>query len=138
MIRDAWWHCEFCGDHGPANEPYKVGDSEPCTRCGEGVSRVMTTKQAAKLESDIARGLAEPRRAYSTPEAPRHELVTPRERDDWHEDLGAMLWWAFPITEPPYCGTPLDDDFPEYVTHYTPIPEVASPQGPAPAPEGEG
>ena len=45
-----------------------------------------------------------------------------KERKSWHEDDGAVLWWKFPITEPPYAGTPLDDDFPDYVTHYTTIP----------------
>lgn len=39
--------------------------------------------------------------------------------DSWHEDDGAALWWRFPVAEPPYCGTPLDDDFPDYVTHWT-------------------
>lgn len=42
-----------------------------------------------------------------------------RERAEWHEDEGPVLWWRFPIVEPPYCGTPLDDDFPEYATHWT-------------------
>lgn len=42
-----------------------------------------------------------------------------RERDEWGEEDGPVLWWRFPVTEPPYCGTPLDDDFPEYVTHWT-------------------
>lgn len=32
--------------------------------------------------------------------------------DSWHEDIGAVLWWTFPVCEPPYCGTPLDDDWP--------------------------
>jgi hypothetical protein len=54
--------------------------------------------------------------------AQRRERATPvRARDDWHEDDGAVLWWQFPVTEPPYAGTPLDDDFPEYMTHWTPI-----------------
>ena len=35
------------------------------------------------------------------------------------EDLGDCLWWDFPVEEPPYCGTPLDDDFPKYKTHFT-------------------
>lgn len=39
--------------------------------------------------------------------------------DEWHEDEGAKLWWKFPITEPPYCGTPLDTDWPGYHTHWT-------------------
>lgn len=41
--------------------------------------------------------------------------------DKWHEELGDCLWWKFPITEPPYCGSPLDSDFPDYVTHFTRI-----------------
>lgn len=39
----------------------------------------------------------------------------------WHEDEGDVLWWNFPITEPPYCGTPLYDNFPSYKTHFTKI-----------------
>ena len=63
--RDAYWHCSFCGDHAPAEEPYKVGDHEICTECGEATSRVMTLKEAAKLESLIAQGLIQPRKAYT-------------------------------------------------------------------------
>jgi len=62
---DRWWHCDFCGDHDLAEEPYVNGDEEPCTECGEGVSRVMTLQAAARLESAIAQGLLRPRRAYS-------------------------------------------------------------------------
>lgn len=54
-------------------------------------------------------------------------------RETWHEETGSVLWWHFPIEEPPYCGTPLDNDWPEtsaagqgsiydgYYTHWTPI-----------------
>ncbi|WP_313578604.1 hypothetical protein [Lacrimispora sp.] len=38
---------------------------------------------------------------------------------EWGEEYGDCLWWSFPIEEPPYCGTPLDCDFPDYVTHFT-------------------
>lgn len=41
--------------------------------------------------------------------------------DDWHEDDGFVLWWKFPIDEPPYVGTPLCDDWPGYHTHWTTI-----------------
>lgn len=54
-------------------------------------------------------------------------LLTVRPIDEWHEDHGAALWWRFPIVEPPYSGTPLDDDFPDYLTHWSPIPEVKTP-----------
>lgn len=50
------------------------------------------------------------------------DLRTPRKKDAWEEDFGAVLWWKFPIVEPPYVGTPLDDNFPSYVTHWTHIP----------------
>ena len=40
---------------------------------------------------------------------------------EWHEDNGAALWWNFPIDEPPWCGQPIDDDWPHYHTHWTPL-----------------
>lgn len=39
----------------------------------------------------------------------------------WHEDFGDVLWWKFPIDEPPYVGSPLDTAWPGYHTHWTPI-----------------
>lgn len=45
----------------------------------------------------------------------------PNAKDSWCEEDGAVLWWKFPIVEPPYVGTPFDDDFPDYVTHWTRI-----------------
>lgn len=43
----------------------------------------------------------------------------PKPIDQWGEDYGDCLWWSLPIEEPPYCGTPLDSNFPNYVTHFT-------------------
>lgn len=34
--------------------------------------------------------------------------VQPRPFSEWHEDHGDALWFFSPITEPPYCGSPLD------------------------------
>lgn len=42
----------------------------------------------------------------------------------WHEDLGPVLWWKFPIAEAPWCGTPLDSDCPGYHTHWTALPPM--------------
>jgi hypothetical protein len=28
--------------------------------------------------------------------------------DEYHEDMGDVLWWRFPINEPPYVGSPSD------------------------------
>jgi hypothetical protein len=30
----------------------------------------------------------------------------------WHEDESDVLWWHFPIREPPYVGSPLASDWP--------------------------
>jgi hypothetical protein len=70
---------------------------------------------------------------------------------DWTEEIGPVLWWAFPVVEPPYVGTPLDigkdilvqvrtdlsqkehqlqhmrvsiGGWPGYHTHWTPLPPV--------------
>lgn len=40
---------------------------------------------------------------------------------DWHEDTGPVLWWKFPVNEPPWAGQPTDDDWPHYHTHWTPL-----------------
>lgn len=61
---------------------------------------------------------------------------------EWHEDDGPVLWWSFPVREPPYIGTPIDcprvfqivvagklcgefthGGWPGYHTHWTPLPE---------------
>ncbi|MDH2334266.1 hypothetical protein [Paenibacillus polymyxa] len=51
----------------------------------------------------------------------KQSAEVPRPIDEWGEDHGDVLWWEFPIVEPPYCGTPLDADWPDYHTHWTPI-----------------
>lgn len=60
--------------------------------------------------ADVAKGRAE-----------SDEIRRLRARDSWGEDDGAAVWWTVPIAEPPYVGTPLDDDFPDYATHWTPL-----------------
>lgn len=51
----------------------------------------------------------------------RKEFVA-RPESEWGEDDGPVLWWRWPVREPPYAGTPLDDDWvPDYYTHWTPI-----------------
>lgn len=49
--------------------------------------------------------------------------------EEWDEDDGPALWWRFPVSEPPHAGTPLDDDFPYYATHWTPIVVPPAPTG---------
>jgi hypothetical protein len=69
----------------------------------------------------------------------------------WSEDDGPVLWWSFPINEPPYIGTPNDcghtvevtlrahdvdklmradvGGWPGYHTHWSRIPVPESPVG---------
>ena len=47
--------------------------------------------------------------------------VVARPGEEYHEDMGNMLWWRFPIVEPPYAGIPGDSDWPGYHTHWTPL-----------------
>ncbi len=60
-------------------------------------------------------------KAYRAAEAHEKKLREARPISEWHEDCGDVLWWTFPIEEPPYCGSPLDSDWPDYHTHWTPI-----------------
>jgi hypothetical protein len=49
---------------------------------------------------------------------------TPRPISEYHEDMGFVLWWILPVREPPYSGSPGCDDWPEYHTHFTPVPDI--------------
>ena len=52
---------------------------------------------------------------------PQAEKVEARLAEHWNEDMGDVIWWNFPVEEPPYCGTPLDEHFPKYKTHFSMI-----------------
>jgi hypothetical protein len=75
-------------------------DVYPCT-CG-GQATLLALIAAARLRA--ARPDEEGAREASA--------VQPRPEHDWHEDDGAVLWWRFPVQEPPHCGTPHDSDWP--------------------------
>ena len=49
-----------------------------------------------------------------------------RHIDEWHEVDGPALWWRDPIEEPPYVGTPDDDNFDDSYLWWSPIdiPEI--------------
>lgn len=54
-----------------------------------------------------------------------------RPLEDWHEDMGDVLWWEFPVVEAPWVGSPLDSDWLGYHTHWTPLPAIPVPATPA-------
>jgi len=85
-----------------------------------------TINHAADVLGPSLRDLATRLRAIAAPRvATVGELLATapvaRPISEWHEDYGNALWWRFPIDEPPYSGSPLDDDWPGYHTHWTPI-----------------
>lgn len=75
-------------------------------------------------------------------------LSTARPLAEWHEDIGDVLWWRFPVEEAPYVGSPhclghtvelhthdtgegprlaartTIGGWPGYHTHWTPLPVV--------------
>jgi hypothetical protein len=76
--------------------------------------------------------------------------VPARPLSEWSEEDGDVLWWRFPIDEPPYVGSPLDEGqtvelvfrsiatgaivhrhqvggWPGYHTHWSPIPRAVHP-----------
>jgi hypothetical protein len=56
------------------------------------------------------------------------EIALPLRR--YHEDMGQVVWWKFPITEAAYIGSPLDCAWPGYHTHFTPHPPIPTPELP--------
>lgn len=43
---------------------------------------------------------------------------------EYHEDMGPVIWWRFPVEEPAWIGAPGDSDWPGYHTHFTPHPAI--------------
>jgi hypothetical protein len=43
-----------------------------------------------------------------TPTTPAERSGIARPIEEYHEDMGDVLWWKFPITEAPYVGSPND------------------------------
>ena len=60
-------------------------------------------------------------------EAARKVGIEARPADDWDEEHGDVLWWSFPIEEPPYLGSPISfhrdgsPTVPDHCTHWTPV-----------------
>ena len=82
----------------------------------------MTHRARTALEAEFAAlRLERYRMSVQVHDAERAEksAAVARPREDWDEDDSAVLWWRFPIEEPPYVGHPNCDDWPGYHTHWT-------------------
>jgi len=112
----------------------------------------------------IARYGAPPVAAPVEPAKPTQSIqVVARPLSEWHEDMGDVLWWKFPVEEAPWVGTPLcvgrtmrlriccgreDNEiefasnepgggWPGYHTHFTPLPPMPAEPIVAPDPAVE-
>lgn len=50
------------------------------------------------------------------------EYETVHELEEWTEEDGPVLWWTFPVSDLPYPGTPLNEDWPGIHRYWTRIP----------------
>lgn len=90
---------------------------ETAATCGAHLPSVYSDESTPDCKEATLAHLREQLRAFRTPEPLRK----------WHEDIGPVLCWRFPLTEPPYVGSPLDTEWPGYHTHWTVIPEPEAP-----------
>jgi hypothetical protein len=54
------------------------------------------------------------------------KLFTLRPREEYHEDLGTVIWWRLPINDPPVVDREPDDwdnGYGEGPTHFSPLPD---------------
>jgi len=58
----------------------------------------------------------------------KQKLTTPRPISEWHEDMGAVLSWSREHGEPPFCGWPTEDEWPDLAGHFTPCPNPIWPE----------
>lgn len=102
-------------------------------------------REQSKRMSDLLRYNNEFEERARQAERVMKDLHKARPLEEWHEDHGDVLWWKFPVTEAPYCGSPLDlghtvelhaqdaqhkmarmqvGGWPGYHTHWTPLPHT--------------
>jgi hypothetical protein len=79
--------------------------------------------QAASSWTAWQAAWAAARAAISTPSG-----LMARPLSEYHEDMGPVLWWRFPVNEAPYVGDPSWDNWePDFYTHWTPLQVPADP-----------
>lgn len=61
---------------------------------------------------------------YKVKRREKKTTIIARPKKEYHEDMGPVTWWRFPIDEPAWIGTPNDSDWPGYHTHFTPHPLI--------------
>ena len=104
-----------------------------CVRCG---AELITAYHEERLYSVRCKKcetvtLVKARDPY---EAEEKVGIFARPAEEYHEDYGPVLWWHFPIEEPPEVGWQDSYDqygnpiVTEYHTHWTPLPIPSEPK----------
>ena len=111
-------------------EGFSLDDGEKCRRVCEYLIRLTRSASLSRVVFGAA-VMLDPRNRCVDPNADTIEhhpdaeagldAKQARPLADWNEEVGVTLWWRFPVEEPPYCGSPVCDDWPGYHTHWTPI-----------------
>lgn len=125
---------------------------------GDGMASLVASaaayiREQSKRISDLLRYNNEFEERARQAERAMKDLLRPRPIEEYHEDMGDVLWWKFPIEEPPYVGRPTDigltveahtylvthtnqteepvitrldvGGWPGYHTHWTPLPDAS-------------
>jgi len=121
--------CRLVAELNATNGPTHKG--EPAPQASEAELKEAAAIARSFGAPDMADALDPAKRTGLDGEAVRDAALTPllaRALAEWHEDDGPVTWWAWCghewAGEAPWCGTPLDQDWPGYHTHWTPIPGV--------------
>lgn len=78
---------------------------EQRARLAEGINRE-NSKEIDRLTKKVIELVTD-----SSPPDTKDNPLKLHPASEWHEDMGDVLWWRLPITEPPYVGTPNDVGF---------------------------
>lgn len=92
----------------PTNPAHRLADDLRRGRipsyAADDVRAVLTMLAASPPSVSTDKG-SRPQEAVPTEQADRPVLA--RHIDEWHEDMGDVLWWTNPVREAPYVGSPL-------------------------------
>jgi len=115
------------------DEPDEAFDCDDDRQCGTVLRHLLAIAERASLLRVVwgCAVMLDPRNKCVDPNADviehhpdakaGHAAKLARPLDEWEEDMSDVLWWRFPVDEPPYCGTPNCSDWPGYHTHWTPL-----------------
>ena len=99
----------------------------PVTRIGRATTSGGRVQSYAFEQTDLLDGEHAMIVVAAQPSGEAQPLIA-RPLAEWHEDDGPVMWWAWCghewAGEPAWCGTPMDDNWPGYHTHWTPHPDM--------------